>query len=317
VSDYDPRAGLYLGGEDFGVPATDPPAMSDEELTTLIRFEHPAKLLAVAELPGAARLDAGVLAVAYATEPEQVARRRARLRDTARTVARELLADAAMLAAVRAIPVPAGGSLVALGDSITDDYLSWAEIVRECLAIARPRDAVAVVNAGVSGDTTADALRRLYAIARLRPDVVVTMLGTNDCQRHGPEHELLVAGAESARNLAAIRRWLARSGAFRVWITPPPVLESALASAVGERPFAVRDADVRAVARTVHELGDPVVDVRELFGDPPGAGLLMDDGVHPSLAGQRAIAAALIGVLGQARLAGSASPHSHSGTGNP
>jgi lysophospholipase L1-like esterase len=193
--------------------------------------------------------------------------------------------------------------------------------VRECLAIARPRDAVAVVNAGVSGDTTADALRRLYAVARLRPDVVVTMLGTNDCQRHGPEHALLVAGAESARNLAAIRRWLAGTGAFRVWITPPPVLESALAAAVGERPFTVRDADVRALAGAVHALGDPVVDVQALFGDPPDAGLLMADGVHPSLAGQRAIAAALIGLFaersGQARVAGSASPHSHSGTGNP
>lgn len=317
MSEYDPRAGLYLGGEDFGVPASDPPAMTDDELTTLIRFEHPAKLLAVAELPGAARLGAGALAVTYATEPAQVARRRTRLREAARAAARELLADAAMLAAVRAIPVPAGGSLVALGDSITDDYLSWAEIVRECLAIARPRDGVAVVNAGVSGDTTADALRRLYAVVRWRPDILVTMLGTNDCQRHGPDHEQLVAGAETARNLAAIRRWLARTGASRVWITPPPVIEPALAAAVGERPFTVRDADVRAVARTVCELGDPVVDLQALFGDPPGAGMLMADGVHPSLAGQRAIAAALIGVLAQARVAGSASPQSHSGTGNP
>jgi acyl-CoA thioesterase-1 len=39
---------------------------------------------------------------------------------------------------------------------------------------------------------------------------------------------------------------------------------------------------------------DPVVDLVTLFGQPPAAGLLMDDGVHPTLAGQQAIVRALV-----------------------
>ena len=127
------------------------------------------------------------------------------------------------------------------------------------------------------------------------------MLGTNDCQRHNGE--LLVSPEESARNLAAIAAWL--RPARLLWITPPPVDEAALARAVGPRPFAVRDADVRAVAAAIHRLGDRVVDLHEVFDGRPG--LLMEDGVHPTLDGQTAIAAAVASELG----------HSHSGTGKP
>ena len=280
---YDPRAGAYVGGDDFGVAASAPPPMSAAELETLVRFEHPAKLLSVAELPGAAGLGAAEQAAAYRTDAETVAALRARFRT--------------QVAARRMDGVPDPGRIVALGDSITDDLLSWAEILRA--------SGLVVVNAGVSGDTTADAFRRLYGIVLLEPDVVITMLGTNDCQRHGPGGELLVAPDESARNLASIAAWLRRAGARRLWITPPPVDEAALARAVGSRPFAVRDADVRAVAAAIHALGDPVVDLHEVFGDRPG--LLMEDGVHPTLDGQTAIAAAVASALG----------HSHSGTGKP
>ena len=280
---YDPRAGAYVGGEDFGVPATAPPPMSAAELETLVRFEHPAKLLSVAELPGAAGLGAVEQAAAYRTDAATVDALRARFRSE--------------VAARRLDGVPDPGRVVALGDSITDDLLSWAEILRA--------SGLEVVNAGVSGDTTADALRRLYGITLVEPDLVVTMLGTNDCQRHGPDAALLVSPAETARNLAAIAAWLRETGARRLWITPPPVDEAALARAAGPRPFAIRDADVRAVAAAVHALGDPVVDLHEVFGDRPG--LLMEDGVHPTLEGQTAIAEAVASVLG----------HSHSGTGNP
>lgn len=281
---YDPRGGAYVGGDDFGVTASAPPPMSADELEALVRFEHPAKLLSVAELPGAAGLDAGAQAAAYRTDAETVGALRARFRTQVRDAARRLETT-----------VVDPGTIVALGDSITDDLLSWAEILR-----AR---GLTVVNAGVSGDTTADAFRRLYGIVLLAPDVVVTMLGTNDCQRHGPGGELLVAPEESARNLASIAGWLGRTGARRLWITPPPVDEQALARAVGSRPFWVRDADVRAVAAAIHRLGDSVVDLHEVLGGRPG--LLMADGVHPTLDGQTAIAAAVLSALG----------HSHSGTG--
>jgi acyl-CoA thioesterase I len=281
---YDPRAGAYVGGDDFGAAASAPPPMSAAELETLVRFEHPAKLLSVAELPGAANLSPAALAEAYATDAGTVAALRARFRTQVQAAARRL-----------DVAVPDLGTIIALGDSITDDLLSWAEILRAA--------GLEVVNAGISGDTTADTLRRLYGITLLEPDLVITMLGTNDCQRHGPDEALLVSPDESARNLASIAGWLRRAGGRLLWITPPPVDEAALARAVGSRPFAVRDADVRAVAAAIHALGDPVVDLHEVFAGRDG--LLMEDGVHPTLEGQTAIAAAVTSVLG----------HSHSGTG--
>jgi acyl-CoA thioesterase I len=287
---YDPRAGAYVGGDDFGVPAAAPPSMTAAELETLVRFEHPAKLLSVAELPGSARLGAAALAEAYGTDLETLGALRARHRTQVAAAARTL----------DSVSVPAGATIVALGDSITDDRLSWAEILRECL----PPE-VTLINAGVSGDTTACVWRRLYGVVLLEPDLVITMLGTNDCQRHGPSCELLVDGAESARNLASIAGWLRAAGARLLWITPPPVLEEALAQAVAPRPFSVRDADVRAIAEAIHRLGDPVIDLHELFEGRPG--LLMEDGVHPTLEGQTAIAAAVASALGQ----------SQSGTGKP
>jgi acyl-CoA thioesterase-1 len=85
------------------------------------------------------------------------------------------------------------GPLVAfLGDSLTSGWRLREEeaypalVARALAARGRP---VRVVNAGVSGDTAAKALARLPAVLRLRPDVLVVALGTND----GLSREPLVA----------------------------------------------------------------------------------------------------------------------------
>jgi len=55
------------------------------------------------------------------------------------------------------------------------------------------------------------------------------------------------------------------------------------------------------VARLVCEVAgeDPLVDLWEAFGDPAEPHFLLPDGLHPSLAGQKAIAAALVERLGR------------------
>jgi lysophospholipase L1-like esterase len=289
VSRYDPRAGLYAAGPAFGLPMPTTPVVGAAELESLVRFEHPAKLLAVAELPGAALMSLTAEAQAYGAAPGEVALVRARL-------SHEVAHAAAGLPA----PPSVDGAVVALGDSITDDLQSWAELLR-----AR---GLPIVNAGVSGDTTADVLRRLHGVVELRPALVLAMLGTNDCQRHGPSATRLVAPAESARNLAAISAWL---GSTVVWLTPPPVLEPALAAIVGDRPFSMRDDDTREIADLMRALGDPVVDTGATLREGDLGELLLPDGVHPSLAGQTAIARTVIGALG------ARSGQNHIGVGQP
>lgn len=55
--------------------------------------------------------------------------------------------------------------------------------------------------------------------------------------------------------------------------------------------------DVDAVARLIKQLPDKVVDVHSAFGVPPRSELLLDDGLHPSLEGQKIIVSALVETL--------------------
>jgi acyl-CoA thioesterase-1 len=100
---------------------------------------------------------------------------------------------AALIAAGWPACLAGEGPVVAfLGDSLTSGWRlrerdAYPALVGRALA-ARGRP-VRVINAGVSGDTAARALARLPSVLKLRPDVLVVALGTND----GLSREPLVA----------------------------------------------------------------------------------------------------------------------------
>jgi lysophospholipase L1-like esterase len=188
--------------------------------------------------------------------------------------------------------------VVALGDSLTDDFQSWAEILARALALRRGGDGIRVVNAGVSGETTTDVRKRLVAVAREEPAWVIVLVGTNDVRRHGHGvAEPLVSREESARNLGLIRDFLGKRTRARLqWMTPPPVSEEWIAR---DRRFRLMeqgwdDSELEARAEFVHALGDPVVDLGRAFGRPCPPELLLPDGLHPSLEGQERILRALL-----------------------
>lgn len=96
-------------------------------------------------------------------------------------VARALLCGVLMLGgmAVQAEPL----RILALGDSLTAGYgLAAADSFPAQLERALRAEglAVTVLNAGVSGDTTAGGLARLDWALADRPDVVIVALGAND-----------------------------------------------------------------------------------------------------------------------------------------
>ena len=287
---YDPRRGRYAGGAAFGLPAPALPVPGAEELELLVRFEHPEKFLAVKELPGAVLLSDGFLAGAYGCSIPALAAARRRLAARLEAAADELLGDPVLRAAVERFPLAAGGTLVALGDSITDDRLSWAELLRCCLERVRPGEAT-VVNAGVSGDTTADALGRLYGVAELSPDLVIAMLGTNDRQLHGPHRAPLLSAAESMAHATAISRWLTATGARVVWLTPPPTDREALSATVGNRPFDLDATELASFTKALTTSGLEVIDANLAPTD------LEPDGVHPTLTGQTKIAKTILRTL--------------------
>lgn len=90
------------------------------------------------------------------------------------------------LAVALALVAPAGAAervLVALGDSLTAGHGLPVADSYPSLLQARLRAEgypYRVVNAGVSGDTTAGALRRVDWVLRSHPDVVIVVIGAND-----------------------------------------------------------------------------------------------------------------------------------------
>lgn len=162
--------------------------------------------------------------------------------------------------------------ILALGDSLTAGYGLPAgqgfvpQLERALAATGRP---ARVLDAGVSGDTTAGGLARLDWALADRPDAVIVALGGNDGLRGLPP-------AATRANLAAILDRLAARGipALLVGMLAPPNL-----GAEYGREFAATFADL-AAAR-------PATGFYPFFLDGVAAqpALNQADGIHPNAAG--------------------------------
>jgi acyl-CoA thioesterase I len=216
----------------------------------------------------------------------------------AQQAAQQLLDEDSFAAQVDALPFRPGPTVLAVGDSMTDDLQSWAEILRHLLDLRRGHG-TRVVNGGLSAHTTAMVLRRWPATLRAtEPDWIVCALGGNDVTRVGPEPtKPQLDLSESVANLVELRRIAqARTTASWVWMTPVPVREDRVAEFPAFRygQSTWRNADVLALAAAIRGFDEPVVDLTRAFGVPAKDELQGPDGVHPSLAGQTAIVTALV-----------------------
>ena len=130
-----------------------------------------------------------------------------------------------------------------------------------------------VVNAGVSGDTTAGGLRRVDWALKLKPEIVIVELGANDALR-GQD----LGGVRA--NLDTIVERFQASGA-RVLVAGMRVTAELRASVWRRVPAAVRGRGEEAQGR-LH-----AVLPRRRGGD---ARLNQGDGIHPTAEGYRIIA---------------------------
>ena len=167
----------------------------------------------------------------------------------------------------------AAGTLLVLGDSISaafglDTRQGWVSLLEQRLA-AEGFD-YQVVNASVSGDTSAGGLARLPTLlAEHRPDLLIVELGGNDGLRGQPPAQL-------QQNLAAIIQSARESGA-RVLL-----LGMQLPPNYGARYNALFSqvyADVAGAAQ---------VPLLGFFLDGVGGvpALMQGDGIHPNAAAQ-------------------------------
>ena len=173
-------------------------------------------------------------------------------------------------------PVAAEPVIVAFGDSITAGFGVLPDEAYPALLGERLRREgypYRVVNGGVSGDTTAAALRRVDWVLRSHPSIVIVALGAND----GLRHQSVIATRD---NLLAIVRRLRAAGAtvLLAGMRVPPNYGPGYSRAF--------DGVFLDVAQTTRVALAPFL-LDGVAGDPH---LNQPDGIHPTAEGQRIIA---------------------------
>jgi acyl-CoA thioesterase-1 len=170
---------------------------------------------------------------------------------------------------------PAAPAVVFLGDSLTFGQGLPADSAYPAVIAERMRREgiqLPVVNAGVSGDTTADGLARLPDILSQPVAVLVVALGANDGLRHDPLDSM-------RRNLTEIVERARRAHAEVVMVgMKAPRFDPAYRAGF-EQVFA-------EVAREYHLAYVPFL-LRGVGGVPR---LNQADGIHPTAEGQRIMA---------------------------
>ena len=178
--------------------------------------------------------------------------------------------------------------IVCFGDSITGAYYhtggvrAWCDMLGMALQQANPRANVDMINAGVSGHTTVNALARIDAdVIAKQPHLVVVMFGMNDVTR--------VPLAEYRENLRLIVTRCEDSGAAVVLCTPNSVYENPA------RPNDRLAMFSGAVRQLADELNLHLVDCFTAWqqmrdDDPAGWMLMMSDTIHPNMNGHRVFA---------------------------
>ena len=183
---------------------------------------------------------------------------------------------AAAIAGVPGAPAQGAGVIAALGDSLTAGLGVAADEAYPARLEARLRSEgyeFRVVNAGVSGDTTAGGLRRVDWVLRAKPEIVVVALGANDGLR-GQSPSAMRANLETI-----IARLTARGArVLLAGMRMPPNY-----GAEYTREFAAIYPDV---ARRTRVALMPFL-LEGVAADPR---FLLADGLHPNAAGHQIIA---------------------------
>lgn len=268
----------------------------------LIQSQHPEKLL-----PFAGNLNDRAISAVFGMDEEMYREIKQQFTRQARMAAEQLLEEQVFATQLDQLPFRPADVVVGIGESTTDDLLSWLEILRHTLELRRPQDRVSIVNEGVSGFTTTQLLGRIGSIAAKQPDWILCLIGSNDTLRIGPVPGIRqVSAQETARNLAAVRSiTAARTRARWVWLTPPGFDESRADAYpyFQQAGLSWRNEEILVVGQMIRGLGtdvDLVVDVQSALGVPVQKDWIGPDGVHPTLTGQQKIVRELVAALAEA-----------------
>ena len=180
-------------------------------------------------------------------------------------------------------PVPPGSTVLALGDSLT--FGTGASAETSYPTVLAGLTGWNVVNAGVSGDTSAQALARLPALlAEHRPKLVIVSIGGNDFLRKLPE-------SDTRANVHAACKLALESGAQVLLVAVP---RATVAAALGQM------TDHALYAEVAKDLNIPLQ--REGWGEVLAQAELRSDQVHANAKGYAQFARSVQGTAAAAGL---------------
>ncbi len=197
--------------------------------------------------------------------------------------------------------------IVCLGDSITKGVRpgvlpteTFAALLEQQLSTAEKP--VRVVNAGVGGEQTDQALARLGKVLNEhQPDVVTIMYGTNDSYVDKGAASERIAPLRFRANLVALVERVRRFGAEPVLMTEPRYAEKSGPNGIGEHCNIRLEKFVELTRSVAEELDSPLVDHFAGWSAAVQQGRdLRDwttDGYHPNPAGHAEMAARMLAPL--------------------
>ncbi len=279
--------------------------LSEEEKSVLeqfmIPFFHIGKRFPLFPGKNSAEVEPALLGISK----EELTLFRKNLEENAKQAALELLKEDDIVDLIDQIPFDGEETIAVLGDSLTEDAQGWFSILKHLLEISVDKASFTFINAGVSYNTSADALRRIDRdILMSKPDWVFVALGTFDAQRlNVAQNRTLMPLSETWENLNTIQEILEENVENPiVWITPPPVISELLES----NPiydFTISEEDLGPVREVVSGKRGVMVDPQGArMGEGPDAWNYIGDGLHPSLSGHINTVRSVLKMLAQAEV---------------
>jgi acyl-CoA thioesterase I len=190
-----------------------------------------------------------------------------------------LAAGCGVRAPLKGRPVPAGARVLALGDSLT--HGTGTDLASAYPAVLAQLTGWDVVNAGVPGDTSAQALARLPALLEQhRPALVLLGIGGNDLLRRQPEDAL----RDNIRRIVSLAQ-TAESQVLLIAV-PRPTIASRVTASLDDHPLYGELSEALKVP--LHRRG-----WSDVLQDPA----LRSDEIHANAEGYRQFAQGLLATL--------------------
>ena len=217
-----------------------------------------------------------------------------------------LFAETLLKIEARTQPEERHFTIVTLGDSITKGVRSGVDRSQTFASLIETRllnanQPARVINVGIGGERTDQALARLNRVLKHDPDLVAIMYGTNDSYVDRGKTASRISLEAYRANLQSLVAVLLRRGIQPVLMTEPRWSDKARPNGLGENPNVRLEPYVEACRAVAKQWRVPLVDhfAHWTSARKDGADLhsWTTDGCHPNPAGHEKLAAAIAPVL--------------------